>query len=38
VGAGVFLKGAVYKEFSVKAGNGPEAKGNLFRVSLVKAF
>lgn len=37
-GAGLFLKGAVYKEFSVKAGNGAEPKGNLFRVSLVKAF
>lgn len=37
-GAGLFLKGAVYKEFSVKAGNIPEARGNLVRVSLVKAF
>jgi len=37
-GAGLFLKGALYKEFSVKAGNGPEAKGNIVRVSLVKAF
>jgi hypothetical protein len=37
-GAGLFLKGALYKEFSVKAGNGPEAKGNMVRVSLVKAF
>lgn len=37
-GAGLFLKGALYKEFSVKAGNGAEAKGNMVRVSLVKAF
>ncbi|MDQ3060125.1 MAG: transporter [Pseudomonadota bacterium] len=37
-GAGLFLKGALYKEFSVKAGNAPEARGNLVRVSLVKAF
>lgn len=37
-GAGLFLKGAIYKELSVKAGNVPEAKGNLVRVSLVKAF
>ena len=36
--AGLFLKGAVYKEFSVKGGSGAEPKGNLFRVSLVKPF
>jgi hypothetical protein len=37
-GAGLFLKGALYKEVSVKAGNIPEARGNIVRVSLVKAF
>ena len=37
-GAGLFLKGAAYREFSVEAGSGPAAKGNLFRLSLVKPF
>lgn len=36
--AGLFLKGAAYKEFSVQGGSGPEPKGNLFRLSLVKPF
>lgn len=36
--AGLFLKGAVYKEFSVHGGSGPEPKGNLFRLSVVKPF
>ncbi|MDD2729972.1 transporter [Malikia sp.] len=36
--AGLFLKGAAYREFSVEAGSGPEPKGNLFRLSLVKPF
>ena len=37
-GAGVFLKGALYKEVSAKAGTGPQAKGSLLRFTLVKAF
>lgn len=37
-GAGMFLKGALYKEFSAKAGTGPEPKGSLLRLTLVKAF
>lgn len=37
-GAGVFLKGAFYKEFSAKGGTGPQAKGSLLRFTLVKAF
>lgn len=37
-GAGVFLKGAVYKEFSATAGTGPQPKGSLVRFTLVKAF
>ena len=36
--AGLFLKGAAYKEFSVHGGSGPEPKGNLLRLSLVKPF
>lgn len=36
--AGVFLKAAVYKEYSAEAGSGPEPKGNLFRFTFVKAF
>lgn len=36
--AGVFLKGAVYKEFSAKGGSGAQTKGSLVRFSLVKAF
>lgn len=36
--AGLFLKGAAYQEFSVHGGSGPEPKGNLLRLSLVKPF
>ena len=36
--AGVFLKGAYYKEYQAKAGTGAEPKGNLLRLTLVKAF
>ncbi|WP_143218425.1 transporter, partial [Acidovorax sp. T1m] len=36
--AGVFLKGAFYKEFSVRGGSGAEPAGNLFRVTVVKPF
>ena len=36
--AGVFLKGAVYKEFRAEAGTGPQPKGNLVRLTMVKAF
>ena len=38
-GAGVFLKGAYYKEVNVKAGSGgAEPKGSMVRFTLVKAF
>lgn len=38
-GAGMFLKGAFYKEYSVEGGGGaPSAKGNMYRATLVKAF
>lgn len=37
-GAGMFLKGAVYKEYSVEGGSGAEPKGNMYRATLVKAF
>lgn len=38
-GAGMFLKGAFYKEYSVEGGGGaPTAKGNMLRATLVKAF
>lgn len=37
-GAGLFLKGAVYKEYRAEAGTAPQSKGSLVRVSLVKAF
>lgn len=38
-GAGMFLKGAVYKEYNVEGGGGsPIAKGNMYRATLVKAF
>ena len=37
-GAGLFLKGAAYQEFSVHGGSGPEPKGRLLRLSLVKPF
>lgn len=38
-GAGMFLKGAFYKEYSVEGGGGaPSAKGNMLRATLVKAF
>lgn len=37
--AGVFLKGAYYKEVNVKAGSGgAEPKGSMVRFTLVKAF
>lgn len=36
--AGVFLKGAIYKEVSVTAGSGPSPKGTLARLTIVKAF
>jgi len=36
--AGLFLKGAAYREFSVHGGSGPEPEGNLLRLSLVKPF
>ena len=36
--AGLFLKGAAYQEFSVHGGSGPEPKGKLLRLSLVKPF
>lgn len=36
--AGVFLKAAAYKEYSAKAGSGPQPKGNLLRFTFVKAF
>ena len=37
-GAGMFLKGALYKELSAEAGTGAQPKGSLLRFSLVKAF
>ena len=38
-GAGMFLKGAVYKEYNVEGGGGsPIANGNMYRATLVKAF
>jgi hypothetical protein len=37
-GAGLFLKGALYKELSAEAGTGPQPKGSLLRFTLVKAF
>ena len=38
-GAGMFLKGAFYKEYGVEGGGGaPSAKGNMLRATLVKAF
>ena len=37
-GAGMVLKGAVYKEISAKAGTSPQGKGLLVRLTLVKAF
>ena len=36
--AGLILKGAAYKEYSVEAGSGGAAKGNLYRLTLVKPF
>lgn len=35
---GTALKGAVYKELRAEAGTGPQAKGTLLRLTLVKAF
>ena len=37
-GAGIFLKGAAYKEFSARGGSQPQTRGTLVRLSLVKAF
>ena len=37
-GAGIFLKGAAYKEFSARGGSEPQTRGTLVRLSLVKAF
>ncbi|WP_424860002.1 SphA family protein [Tepidimonas sp. HKU77] len=37
-GAGMFLKGALYKEVSAEAGTNPQPKGTLLRFTLVKAF
>ena len=37
-GAGMFLKAAAYKEFSVEGGSKAEPKGNMLRFSMVKAF
>jgi len=37
--AGIILKGAAYKEYSVQGGGNPaEPKGNLYRLTLVKPF
>lgn len=36
--AGVTLKAAGYREFRAQAGSGPQARGSLLRLSLVKAF
>lgn len=36
--AGLFLKGAYYKEYHAEAGTGAEPKGGLLRFTLVKAF
>lgn len=36
--AGLILKGALYDEIDAKAGTNPIAKGNLLRLSLIKAF
>ena len=35
---GLALKGAVYKELRAEAGTGPQPKGSLVRLTLVKAF
>ena len=37
-GAGVFLKGAIYKEVSATAGSNAYPKGSLLRLTIVKAF
>ncbi|HBD33748.1 MULTISPECIES: SphA family protein [Cupriavidus] len=37
-GAGLFLKGAFYKELRAEAGTGAQPKGSLLRFTLVKAF
>lgn len=37
-GAGLFLKGALYKELRAEAGTGAQPKGSLLRLTLVKAF
>lgn len=36
--SGLFLKGAYYKEFRAEAATGPAPKGNLLRLTMVKAF
>jgi hypothetical protein len=35
---GFIFKGAVYREYSAKGGNGPEPRGNLLRVTVIKPF
>ncbi|MDD2712568.1 MAG: transporter [Simplicispira sp.] len=35
---GMALKGAVYKELRAEAGTGPQPKGTLLRLTMVKAF
>ncbi len=37
-GAGLFLKGAYYKEINAEAGSGPQPKGSLVRFTVIKAF
>ncbi|MBY0454360.1 MAG: transporter [Burkholderiaceae bacterium] len=38
VAPGTALKGAIYKELRAEAGTGPQPKGSLLRLTLVKAF
>ena len=38
IAPGTALKGAVYKELRAEAGTGPQPKGTLLRLTLVKAF
>jgi hypothetical protein len=35
---GVILKGALYREYGAKGGSGPEPRGSLLRLTLVKPF
>jgi hypothetical protein len=37
-GVALILKGALYKEYSAKAGTAPEPKGTLLRATLIKPF